>query len=225
MYTILSLFGRSPFAPLQSHMDKVESCIDKLIPLFDALEKKEYATVEKIALEISELEHQADITKNDIRKHLPKSLFLPVDRGNLLEILSLQDHLADMAEDIAVLVSLKKLELPASLKVEFREFLIKNIDTFKGVRKIIMELHDLLESSFGGSEAVTVRQMVEEVAYKEHEVDLLQRNLLKHLYNAENELTFASFHLWQKIFEHTASLSNISEKLAYRVGMTLDLKG
>src|SRR5687767_1267704 len=111
MYTILSLFARSPFAPLQSHMEKVSVCVHKVVDLFNALQNHNFQEVEKIVLEISELEHQADLTKNDIRNHLHKNIYLPIDRANLLEILSIQDSIADAAEDIAVLVTLKQLEL------------------------------------------------------------------------------------------------------------------
>jgi uncharacterized protein len=222
--TILNLFGRSPFAPLQSHMEKVSNCVHLLEELFHNIEERDYQAVEEVSVHISELEHQADITKNDIRNHLPKSLFLPIDRGHLLEILSLQDRIADKAEDIAVLATLKPIELLPSFRTEFHDFLKKNIIAFESARLIIKELHELLESSFGGVEAEKVRAMVENVAYEEHEVDLVQRQLLKKLFQVENEMTYTTFHLWQKICEALAAISNLSENLAFRVRMTLDLK-
>ncbi len=224
MLTILNLFGRSPFAPLKLHMDKVSYCVHQLAQLFEALLSKEYERVESIAQQISEAEHLADITKKDIREHLPKSIFLPVDRNQLLEILRIQDDLADQAEVIANLTILKRLELPASLKDPFLEFLKKNVETFEGVHNIIKEFHELLESSFGGIEAEKVRGMVDDVAYKEHEVDIMQRKLLKVLFSMENELSYTSFQLWLRIFEAIADLSNLSERLAYRMRMTLEMK-
>lgn len=224
MRALLNLFGRSPFAPLQSHMDKVAACVHSLPDLFKAIENKDYALAEQIADKISKLEHSADLTKNDIRNHLPKSLYLPIDRGRLLEILSLQDNLADAAEDAAVLTTYKQLEIPEELKGDFSEFLKQNIETFNLIQKVIMEFHDLLESSFGGVEAQRVQSMIELVAVKEHEVDMTQRKLLKHLYREEERMTFATFSLWQRIFEALAALSNLSEKLANRVRMTLELK-
>lgn len=222
--TILNLFGRSPFAPLQSHMEKVSHCVHILTDLFDALEANDYQTVEQLSIKISDLEHQADLTKNDIRNHLPKSLFLPIDRGHLLEILSIQDSIADRAEDVAVLVTLKQIEILPSFKEEFKEFLKHNIATFNAAQLIIKEMHELLESSFGGAEAEKVRTMVDVVAFKEHEADLVQRILLKKIFSSENEMTYSTFHLWQNIFEAISSISNLSENLAYRVRMTLELK-
>lgn len=227
MLTILNLFGRSPFAPLKSHMDKVSQCVQKVGDLFEAIQSGDSAKVAEIAQRISELEHQADLTKNDIRNHLPKSMFLAIDRQQLLEILGIQDAIADRAEDIAVLVTLKKIVMPASLAHDFQAFLAKNMESFYGVRAIMNELHDLVESSFGGIEAEKVRAMVEEVAYREHEADVIQHTLLKGLIALEDtphELKASSFYLWTRIFQAVGDISNLSEKLANRMRMTLDLK-
>ena len=87
MISIARLFGKSPFAPLQTHMKKVTLCIEKLTSMIDALPKSDMDKIEKLSKELSVLEHEADITKNDIRNHLPKSLFLPIDRSHFLDIL------------------------------------------------------------------------------------------------------------------------------------------
>jgi len=205
-------------------MAKVSQCVHQLPELFQALQAKDYETVERIAEKISEFEHEADVTKNDIRNHLPKSLFLPIDRSSLLEVLSIQDSMADRAEDVAVLLTLKHIEILDIFKDDFYHFLNKNIESFDGSRLIIKEMHELLESSFGGVEAVKVRAMVDMVAYQEHEADILQRKLLKSLYKTEDKITYSTFDLWQKIFSSLSSISNLSEKLAYRVRMMLELK-
>lgn len=224
MYTILKLFGKSPFTPLQSHMEKVNRAVHLLPELFTALEKKDPAQLEKIAAEISTLEHDADLIKNEIRNHLPKSLYLPIDRSNLLEILSLQDSMADHAEDVAVLLTLAPLQLQPTFRPEFLEFLNANIASFEKAHAIISEMHELVESSFGGNEAERVKEMIAKVAHEEHEVDLIQRKLLKKFFSVSQELSHTAFHLWQKIFEAVGSLSNLSEKLANRVRMTLQIE-
>ena len=223
MRSFLNLFVPDPFAALQVHMQIVARCVHMLSDLFEALQNKDYRRSEDIASAIGKLEHQADIAKNDIRNHLPKSLYLPIDRNALLEILSMQDHIADSAEDIAVLTGFKTLEIPLPLSSKFKLFLARNIETFDSVQKIICELGGLVEFSFGGVEADKVKGLVHEVAYKEHQVDLLQHALLKALFALESEMTFASFYLWLRIIESVASLSNLSQKLADRVRMTLEV--
>ena len=100
MRAILSLFAKSPFEPMKAHMEKAHECAKRIEPLFAAVLSKDQEAVKKIADEISRLESEADEIKHDIRNHLPKSLFLPIDRRDLLEILHIQDAIADIAQAI-----------------------------------------------------------------------------------------------------------------------------
>lgn len=78
MRTIMNLFGRSPFAGLKNHMEKVVQCVYLLLDFFKALEARDYSLLDELGAKICSLEHEADLIKNDIRNHLPKSLFLPI---------------------------------------------------------------------------------------------------------------------------------------------------
>lgn len=224
MQALLNLFGRSPFAPLEAHMDKIALCVHKLKDIFKAVLEEDREKIDQLEKEISKLEHEADIMKNDIRNHLPKSLFLPIEHSQLLEILTLQDSIADTAEDVAVTLTLKPLVMLDDFKKEYLEFLEKNIEAFDKAHDIIRQMHELLESSFGGTEAEKVRKLVHEVALKEHEVDLIQRELLKRILNAEDKMSYATFHVWQRTIQAVSAISNISEKLANRVRRTLEIK-
>lgn len=224
MYTIAKLFGKSPFAPLQTHLEKVSLCIEQLPVLFEAIRKKNDKAIHEISKKISKLEHEADLTKNDIRNHLPKSIFLPIERAALLEILSLQDSLADQAEDIGVIATIGMLKYIPEIDSDFEKFHTLNISTFEKVKEIIRELDLLLETSFGGMEAQKVKEMTEKVAYMEHEADTLQFKIIKHLYELGENLSYPVFHLWMRLIKEVAGISNISEKLANRVRMTLELK-
>jgi uncharacterized protein len=224
MRALIKLFSRSPFAPLQAHMEKVAACVHAVPDLFEALTRQDYEAVEKIANEISTLEHEADLTKNDIRASLKSHLFLPVNRASLLEVLALQDSLADKAEDIGILLGFKRLDLPPVWKSRFAEFLACNLAAFDSVHQVIAELNELLESSFGGAEADKIRTMVDQVAYSEHQVDLLQRELVRELFRSEQELSHGTFYLWMRIIEEVGGISNLSEKLGNRILLTMELR-
>ena len=222
--TIARLFGKSPFAPLQSHMKKVSGCIKKLTEIFEILTTGKQDKIEHLAKELSQLEHEADLTKNDIRNHLPKSLFLPIDRSQFLEILAIQDDIADKAEDIGNLLALKSLPPFNGLMETLLEFFHKNVEAFWIARQIIKEFQDLIESSFGGIEAEKVKKMVEKTSYKEHEADLLKQQILKQLFNSNEEISSQDFYLWINIIDQVGALSHISERLANRIRMILELK-
>lgn len=224
MLTLFKLFGKSPFAPLQIHMDKVSQCASKLEDIFKALFAGDTARVHALAAEISESEHEADQTKNYIRNHLTKGLFFLMDRSDLLTILAIQDSIADKAEEIGVLLTMRPLSLPPAFQESFFPFLEKNLLAFNEACKIMQELDELLETSFGGNEAEKVKQMTERVARLEHEADLLQNELHKKLYTEGESLPHPIFHLWLKIFEEVGSLADLSDKLADRIRMLLEVK-
>jgi len=224
MRTLLNLFAKSPFAPLQKHMQDVNECVMKVKEIFEAMEANDSKSVSRIAGEISKLEAKADTTKNELRNHLPGGLFMPISKTALLEILSLQDDIADDCEDIGVLLTLKDLTLKDVFKDDFKSFLNKNFETYELVKEIIDEFDNLLETSFTGREAEKVKSMVSNVALKEHETDLTQRKLLKNIFKNEDHFTHAEFQLWLLILREIRTLSNTSEKLAHRIRNLLDLE-
>ena len=224
MRTLLKLFAKSPFAPLQKHMQDVNECVIKVKEIFRALEENDTKAVSRIAREISKLEARADTTKNELRNHLPGGLFMPISKAALLEILSLQDDIADDCEDIGVLLTLKELKLKDIFKDDFKIFLNKNFETYELVKKIIDEFDNLLETSFTGREAEKVKAMVNKVALKEHESDVTQRQLLKNIFRNEDHFTHGEFQLWLSILREIRTLSNTSEKLAHRIRNLLDLE-
>jgi predicted phosphate transport protein (TIGR00153 family) len=224
MLTIARLFGKSPFSPLQTHMKRVTDCIEKLSAIFEVLPKHDLEKIEKLSKELSELEHEADVTKNDIRNHLPKSLFLPIDRSHFLEILSIQDNIADKAEDIGILLSFKTLEMYSDLKPYLDELYKKSISVFSLAKKVIEEMDELLESSFGGLGAEKVKNLVEQTAYQEHEARQAYRKITKHLLSMTPTLSAPAFYLWMRVIEEIAAIAEHSEKLANRIRMILELK-
>ncbi len=205
-------------------MEDVNECVNKVKEIFEALEKNDFESISRISKEISKLEAKADTTKHELRNHLPSSLFMPISKGALLEILSLQDDIADDCEDIGVLLTLKELTLKEVFKDDFKSFLKKNLETYELIKVIIEEFDNLLETSFTGSEAEKVKSMVSKVALKEHEADLSQRQLLKNIFSNEEQFSHGEFQLWLSVMREIKTLSNTSEKLAHRIRNLLDLE-
>lgn len=217
MRTFARLFGKSPFAPLQTHMNRVTLCIEKLTEIISI-----NPAPKKLVDELCKLEHEADITKNDIRNNLPKSVFLPIDRSQFLEILSLQDSIADQAEEIGItltLYPLNKTFLPS-----LAEFYLQNVDTFISTQHIIREVDQLIESSFGGIEAEKVKTMVEQTARKEQNSQNLARALRQKICSSKEEWSPPEFYVWMQLIDQIGNLSKLSEKLANRIRMILELK-
>ncbi len=221
MRTIARLFVKSPFSPLQNHMKKVSLCFKKLSEIFDNLQSPAEAQEARVKA-LSKLEYEADLTKNDIRNHLPKSLFLPIQREQFLDILSIQDSLADTAEDVGHLLILHT-EGSLDFLDQLKPFYEKSIEAFWSVRNIIKEIDDLLESTFGGIEAERIKEMAEHNSYIEYQSDKTKHQLLKHLFQMQS-LPPPTFYLYVSLIEKINHISHIAEKLANRIRMILELK-
>lgn len=205
-------------------MEKVVTCVHKLPEVFDAYERGDLEAVKVGAKEISKLEFEADQVKHDIRNSLPRSLFMPMDRSSLLQILAMQDDIADKAENTAVLLSFKIARTFEPFKTSFRQFLDKNLEAFEAVHAVVNQLDELLESGFGGPEAEKVKEMVQGVAELEHEADVLQRELLGHLLQNEDKVSHGDFFLWARVIREVSDISNRAENLGNTIRMTLETK-
>ena len=223
MLNIARLFGKSPFFPLRNHMEKVSDCIKKLKEILDTIEDLSLQDIRSQSAKLSELEHSADITKTDIRNHLPKNIFLAIDRSVLLDILHMQDNISDKAEEIGRILSLKKLNDFEHFLAATKTFFDNNRNTFLNTYEIIAELNNLLETSFGGVEAQKVKAMIDRVAYKEYESTKMKYDLLRQLFEKESHLSPADFFQWVKLLESIGDLSSLCEKLANRIRVLLDL--
>ena len=210
---LAGLFAKSPFGPLNEHMAAVKKCVDLLKPMFEALIEKDYGRVEELASQISKLEHKADIIKNEIRDHLPKSIFLPVSRTDILNFLKEQDAIADDVEDVGVLLTVRKTYLPAELKDELFAFIDKVLETFELTVQVTGELRLLMESSFGAAEVEKVLELVNRIGKAEWEADTLQFQLAQMMFHLENQLSPVDIYILLSVFRQVARLADHAENV------------
>jgi len=193
---LAKLFGKSPFKPLHMHVLKVKETVDLLKPAVRAFCNEDFKGVEKLAVEISSLEHECDTIKNDIREHLPKSLFMPVDRSDILIFLKEQDTVADMAEDAAILMTVRKTKgMPKDIKDGLIRLTDKVVDAVDALEVAASEITDLLESSFSKKEVNKMLEIIHKIDDEEWISDKIGLKLIKDIYIHEDELGHGVSHL------------------------------
>ena len=219
--TIFELFAKSPFGPLQDHMRKALECANLIPDLFRALEDGEDEKFKELSELIEKKEFEADTIKNDIRGDLPKTIFTPVDRRDLLEILAIQDSISDVAEDVMVLLNMKKLNISENMRNELWAFIGQVMKTLDQFGRVGEELDELMEASFGGAEAGKVTEMIDSLGKEEYEADRLQHALLKKLLSMEDELGALDIVMWMKVLKAVGDIANNAEKTANRIRLFL----
>jgi len=214
---ISALFGRSPIRPIQEHMAIAHECVELLGRFLEASFIKDWDTALLIQQKISDSENNADDLKSDVRAKLPKSLFLPVPRTDLLELLSTQDKLADKAKDIAGLMLGRKMEIPESLVERVREYYEESRQASKQALKVINELDELLETGFRGKEVELVEGLIAELDELEHQTDVSQIKLRAKLFELEGSLPPVNVMFLYKIIDQIGDLADISENIGGRL--------
>ena len=214
---ISALFGPSPIRPIQKHMAKAQNCITLLGDFLEATYSKEWQKAEEIQQTICKTENEADTLKREIRTHLPRSLWLPVARNDLLEMLQIQDRLANRARDIAGIMLGRKIEIPGELVECVRDYYQKNLNTSAQALKAINELDELLETGFRGKEATLVEGLVVELDELEHQSDVSQVKLRAMLFQMEDSLPPVHVIFLYKIIDRLGELADISQKVGSRL--------
>jgi len=202
-------------------MLKVKECVDLVKPLMEAFLDGKTEKLDGYAKKIFKAEHEADLVKKEIRSRLPKSIFLPVARGDILRFLKEQDGIADSAEDLAALLTMRKMTVPENLKEELKILVDKVIETYELAMKVSSEIKLLAETSFGGAEAHKVMDMIEEIKVKEWEADIAQMKAAKKMFGMEKELDPVSVMMWTNIFRELGTLANHAENTGDQLGTML----
>ncbi len=215
------LMKRSPFKAMQEHMRAVISCVEDVPPLFESLIAGDSAGVEAAKTRIFEREAVADKIKNDLRANLPRSLFMPVDRRDLLEILQLQDSIADTAQDIAGLLVERPMAVPEPLTEPLKVLVGRCLDTCKHCAKAIEELDELVEMGFRGKEAEQVEKMLDELNLIEDETDVMGLDLAHQLFAHEEQMNPVSVEMWYQLIHWIGDLADYSEKVGDRLRLLI----
>jgi len=218
---IANLFGRSPIKPIKEHMAKAHEASAGLVPFFAALIQGDLATAEKAQKEISTCENRADDIKRDLRLHLPDSLFMPVSRSDLLELLHAQDEVANTAQDIAGLAIGRKMQVPASLQPLMTTFVESAVATSAQALRAINELDELLESGFAGREVDIAKRMTEELDDLERKSDKLEVEVRAALFAIEKELPPVDVMFLYRIIEWIGDLADRAHSVGNRLQLLL----
>jgi uncharacterized protein len=208
-----NLFAKNPFTPLREHMQKSLECVEGTKGLFEALYAGDKDGVRDHSRRISQLEHEADIVKHEIRSRLTTSIFLPVDRRDVLALLSSMDAVADNAEDIGVLLSMRWMDVPSWLKGPIDELRRRVYRVVERSADVINSFDALLEAGFQGPDADNVIAIVDEVSRLEHEADKAQDVCGKALFAHEDELKAAELFMWIKIVNKVGDIANAAERM------------
>lgn len=216
-----NLFGRSPIKPMQEHMAVAVRATAELIPFFQAVVADDWEAAAKVQEHITELENEADEIKKQLRLHLPKSLFLPVPRTDLLELLTMQDRIANRAKDIAGIMLGRKMSIPVVMQPQMLAFVEAGVRTAEQALTAINELDELLETGFSGRELTVVENMIHELDRLEGDADVLEVNIRAALFSLESQLPPVDVIFLYSVIDWIGDLANRAHDVGGRLQLLL----
>ncbi len=218
---LANIFGSSPVKPLEKHIDVAYQCAKQLRPFFSAVVSGDWEAAVSVREKIETLEHDADNLKKEIRLQLPKSLFMPVPREDLLELLLVQDKIANRTKDVSGIVLGRKMQIPSPIAEQFIEFVDRNIDAAKQARKSVRELDELFTAGFRGAEVDLVSKLIEELDQIETDTDNKQAELRAALFEIEQSLNPVDAVFMYKVIELTGEIADMAERVGRRLELLL----
>ena len=218
---LANIFGSSPVMPLEKHIDIVYRCAKQLRGFFAAAVSGDWEKAGEFRDEIERLEHEADDLKKEIRLNLPKSLFMPVPREDLLELLLVQDKIANRTKDVSGIVMGRRLQVPPAIAEQFLEFVDRNVDAAKQARKSVRELDELFTAGFRGAEVELVQGMIEELDRIETDTDDKQALLRAALFDIEASLNPVDAVFTYQVIEQTGEIADMAERVGRRLELLL----
>ncbi len=215
------IFGNSPVKPMQKHMAQVLLCVQELVPFFEAVIAGDWDQAKKVQKHISKMEGEADDLKTQIRMQLPKGMFMPVSRRDLLEVLTMQDKIANVAKDIAGIILGRKMVLPESIASDYIPFVQRCVDACEQAQTAINELDELVETGFRGREVEVVQKMIKKLNKIESETDKLQRKIRYSVFMIEKDLPPIDVMFLYKVIELTGDVADRAQQVGSRLQLLL----
>lgn len=211
------LFGRSPITSLQEHMQTAAQAVSALEPYFEAVFAQDWTLAEQRLKEIDEAEGRADDQKRVLRLGLPRSLFLPIKREDLLEMVRIQDGLANRAKDAAGIVWGRRMKLHPDVHEDLRACVSSAVMTCQAASNVIEELDNLVQQGFSDSEVSLVEKLIRELDDAEGRSDEAKMTLFRSLYQLESEMNPVDIMFTYEVIDRLSDISDRAQSLGHRV--------
>lgn len=218
---VANIFGSSPVQPLEDHIRVACDCAKRLRTFIDAAIAEDWPAAEAAHADLVALENTADDLKKQIRMNLPRSFFMPVPREDLMDLVMVQDRIANRALHVADLMLSRKMTVPTDLQAAYLEFLQRNIDAAEQANQSIHELDELYTTAFRGAEAKLVTGMLDELDQKQVGIDAAGAAVRRELFAIEESLSSVDVMFLYKVIELTGDIGAMAERVGRRLEVLL----
>ena len=213
---ISDVISNSPLALLERHAGVCVDCVERLPLYFAEAQANRWGRASDVREEICRFEGLADELKQDVRSNLPRGLWMSVSRADLLELLRVQDKMANGVKEVSGISLGRQLAFPAAMTSEVADFIDVVVQVSRVVVKIIGATRELSRSAFGTRQTNVILDFVSQVEADERRSDEMQATLRARLREYEAELSAVDAIFLYQLLAAIGDIADNAEKVAHR---------
>ena len=213
---ISDVISNSPLALLERHAGVCLDCVERLPLYFAEAQANRWGRASDVREEICRFEGLADELKQDVRSNLPRGLWMSVSRADLLELVRVQDKMANGVKEVSGISLGRQLAFPAAMTSEVADFIDVVVQVSRVVVKIIGATRELSRSAFGTRQTNVILDFVSQVEADERRSDEMQATLRARLREYEAELSAVDAIFLYQLLAAIGDIADNAEKVAHR---------
>ena len=216
-HTISDLISRSPFGPIQVHMEKSKECAEELLVFLDAVIDNDWNNANTSRKKIKALEKDADKLKAETRDLLPKGMFLFVPRGDLLDLIGLADEIPNTIKDISGLVYGRQIVIPPQISPSFKEFASEAVEIVSTAALAVDQLSEVSRLAFGSRASDALKKIISKLDSLEAESDKSEVTVRRQLFDIEKDLPPVDVMFLYDVINKIGELADRAEQVGHRL--------
>lgn len=206
----------SPLAVLEEHAKSCASCVAKLPVFFQEAQAGKWSRAEKVQKEVSELESAADELKGVVRQNMPRGLWMSVSRTDLLELVRMQDKMANDTKDVVGLSLGRELAFPAPLEKQLIKYISTVVDCVNAAVEVVSATRELSRTAFGARQVKAIASKSAAVERLERKTDDMQSRLRAKLRGHEDKLSPIDAIFLYQLLTQIGDIADSAEKVTHR---------
>ena len=219
MDRITDLIKKSPFVPIQKHMEVSLSAANELIIFFKAATNSKWEEAQISRKKIVNLEHKADELKAEARSLVPKSIFLSVPREDVLELVKIADEIPNIVKNISGLMIGRHMEIPTELIPNFMKFANECADVCKVASDATNQIDELFQFAFGGNAAEEMQKLLTDLDVMEDRCDETEIILRNELFKIEKDHPPINVMFLYSVINKIGELADTAETVGHRISL------
>ncbi|EED36655.1 conserved hypothetical protein TIGR00153 [Luminiphilus syltensis NOR5-1B] len=213
---ITEVISSSPMPMLEEHVKTCAQCAAKLPAFFEAAQAGKWKLAEKIQGEIADLESLADELKRHTRNSMPRGIWMSVSRPDILELVRVQDKIANRAKDVVGLSIGRELAFPSALSKALAKYIDTIVASVDAAVEVVSATRELSRTAFGPRQIKAISSKSAAVEKLERKSDDLQSRLRAKLRRHEDKLSPVDAIFLYQLLSQIGQIADSAEGVVHR---------